>query len=50
MILNTRHTGLVVQDLDREIEFYIKLGLKVSERKTEYGEYIETDTWVEGQV
>ena len=41
MILNIRHTGLVVQDLDREIEFYIKLGLMVYERRTESGEYIE---------
>ena len=50
MILNTRHTGLVVQDLDREIQFYVKLGLIVSERRTESGKYIEKLVGVDGAI
>jgi len=41
MILNKRHTGLVVRNLTKEIEFYEALGLSVSKRRTEEGEYIE---------
>ena len=50
MILNSRHTGLVVQDLDREIQFYVKLGLIVSERRTESGKYIEKLVGVDGAI
>lgn len=42
MIRNTRHTGLVVRDLERSIAFYQALGLMVWERKIETGQFIDT--------
>jgi catechol 2,3-dioxygenase-like lactoylglutathione lyase family enzyme len=42
MILNKRHTGLVVRDLDRSISFYVGLGLKVWRREEEKGPFIDT--------
>lgn len=42
MIQNTRHTGLVVQDLDRSLNFYQSLGLTLWKRETETGAFIET--------
>jgi catechol 2,3-dioxygenase-like lactoylglutathione lyase family enzyme len=42
MILNKRHTGLVVRDLDRSINFYEGLGLKVWRREEEAGAFIDT--------
>jgi len=42
MILNKRHTGLVVRDLDRSISFYEGLGLKVWRREEETGPFIDT--------
>lgn len=42
MILNTRHTGMVVRDLERSIAFYTSLGLMVWKRETETGTYIDT--------
>jgi len=44
MILNTRHTGMVVQDLDRAIGFYEGLGLRLWQRKMETGLFIEQVT------
>lgn len=42
MILSTRHTGLVVRDLDRSLAFYRDvLGLEVQRRATESGPYID---------
>lgn len=42
MIHNTRHTGLVVRDLERAISFYEALGLMTWKRETETGEFIDT--------
>ena len=41
MILNTRHTGFVVNNLDKFISFYEGLGLKLISRKIEKGDYID---------
>ena len=41
MVINTRHTGFVVDDLERFINFYLGLGLKLISRKVESGEYID---------
>jgi len=41
MIINTRHTGFVVDDIERCIDFYLGLGLKLISRKLESGEYID---------
>ncbi len=41
MVINTRHTGFVVVDLERFIDFYTGLGLKLISRKVETGEYID---------
>ncbi len=41
MIRNTRHTGLVVRDLERSVVFYQALGLKVWKREVETGPFIE---------
>lgn len=42
MILKTRHTGLVVRDLQRSILFYESLGLKKWRQEVESGTYIDT--------
>ena len=37
-----RHTGIVVSDLERALQFYVELlGLKVTTRKDESGEFID---------
>lgn len=42
MILSTRHTGIVVRDLERSLGFYRDLlGLEVLRRATEVGPYID---------
>jgi catechol 2,3-dioxygenase-like lactoylglutathione lyase family enzyme len=42
VVLGTRHTGLVVRDLERSLAFYRDLlGLEVWRRATEEGSYIE---------
>lgn len=41
MIRNTRHTGLVVRDLERSVSFYQALGLKVWKREVETGHFID---------
>ncbi len=41
MVLNTRHTGFVVNNLDNFITFYEGLGLKLISRMTEQGKYID---------
>ena len=40
MIINKRHTGLVVNDLNSSIKFYEGLGLKVWNRQLETGDFI----------
>jgi catechol 2,3-dioxygenase-like lactoylglutathione lyase family enzyme len=42
VILNKRHTGLVVRDLNRSVSFYEGLGLKVWRREEETGSFIDT--------
>jgi lactoylglutathione lyase len=42
MILATRHTGLVVGNLEKSIRFYEALGLKVWRREKESGPFIDT--------
>ena len=41
MVVNTRHTGFVVLDLDKFIKFYEGLGLKLKSRMIEEGDYID---------
>ena len=40
MIIKTRHTGLVVKDLEKSIKFYEALGLQVWKREFEKGEFL----------
>ena len=40
-ILEHRHTGLLVDDLDRMIEFYVGLGLVLKQRDLESGHFID---------
>jgi len=42
MVLNTRHTGFVVDDLEQFISFYEGMGLKLISRMTEKGDYIDS--------
>lgn len=42
MILSTRHTGLVVRELERSLAFYIAIGLRVWRREVETGSFINT--------
>ena len=41
MVLNTRHTGFVVLDLEKFIKFYEGFGLKLKSRMIEEGDYID---------
>ena len=41
MVLNTRHTGFVVLNLERFIKFYEGFGLTLVSRMIEVGEYID---------
>ena len=41
MVLNTRHTGFVVLDLERFIKFYEGFGFTLVSRMIETGEYID---------
>jgi len=41
MVINTRHTAFVVEDLEKFILFYQALGLKIISRKFEEGNYID---------
>lgn len=41
MVINIRHTGIVVEDLDKSLEFYInKLGFKIIKQMNETGSFI----------
>jgi catechol 2,3-dioxygenase-like lactoylglutathione lyase family enzyme len=42
MIKNTRHTGLVVRDLEKSLKFYEVLGFKLWKREIETGDFIST--------
>ncbi|MCZ7611845.1 glyoxalase [Candidatus Kuenenia stuttgartiensis] len=49
MILATRHTGLVVRDLDKAVVFYCDiLGLSIFKRMKESGSYIERVVGIPG--
>jgi catechol 2,3-dioxygenase-like lactoylglutathione lyase family enzyme len=49
MVLSVRHTGLVVQDLRRSLQFYRDLlGLQVWKTATEEGAYIDKVTGIDG--
>lgn len=48
MIRNTRHTGLVVRDLERSLAFYQALGLQFWMREMETGSFIETVVGIPG--
>ena len=48
MIRNTRHTGLVVRDLERAIAFYEALGLTVWKHELESGPFIDTVVGIPG--
>ena len=48
MIRNTRHTGLVVRDLERSLAFYQALGLQLWKREMETGSFIETVVGIPG--
>jgi len=41
MVLNTRHTGFVVLDLEKFIKFYEGFGLKLISRMVEQSDYID---------
>ena len=41
MVLNTRHTGFVVSDLEKFIKFYEGFGLRLKARMIEEGDYID---------
>ena len=47
MIVNVRHTGVVVQDLERMAEFYRSLGFVDDNRAIEEGEFIDQVTGLE---
>ena len=48
MIIKTRHTGLVVKNLDKSIRFYEELGLKVWKREFEKGEFLSQVVGING--
>lgn len=48
MIVNVRHTGIVVTDLANCEAFYAKLGFETVSRDTEQGEFIEQVTGYDG--
>jgi catechol 2,3-dioxygenase-like lactoylglutathione lyase family enzyme len=50
LILKTRHTGLVVQDINRSINFYEALGLSVSRREVEQGSFISEVVGIDAVV
>ena len=48
MITEIRHTGIVVNDLEKMIEFYEQLGFKIKNRQIESGEFIDKVTGLKG--
>ena len=47
MIINIRHTGLVVRDIDKSIDFYSRLGFSLWKREVETGKFIDQVTGIE---
>lgn len=41
MVLNTRHTGIVVTNIEKAVNFYAGLGFQLVSRMVEEGEYID---------
>lgn len=41
MVINTRHTGIVVKDIDKAVLFYEGMGMVLVNRMVEEGPYIE---------
>ena len=41
MVINIRHSGIVVKDLSKSIKFYEEIGFKLISRQTETGNYID---------
>ncbi len=50
MIVNVRHTGIVVAQLERALEFYCALGFDVFSRDIEKGPFIEQVTGIKGAI
>jgi len=50
MILETRHTGLVVRSIDSSINFYESLGFKLWKRETEEGNFISNVVGISNAV
>ena len=40
-MLNIRHTGIVVSDIEKSIDFYEKLGFEIQKDMLESGDYID---------
>ena len=47
MILNTRHVGIVVSNLNKSLEFYISLGFSINSRQIERGPVISQIVGIE---
>jgi catechol 2,3-dioxygenase-like lactoylglutathione lyase family enzyme len=41
MVLNTRHTGIAVTNIEKAVTFYLGLGFQLVSRMIEEGEYID---------
>ena len=41
MITRVRHTGIVVQDLEKAVSFYEKLGFELWKREIESGSFLD---------
>jgi len=48
MIKAVRHTGLVIRDLEKAVEFYCALGFIEDNRATEEGEFIDAVVGLQG--
>ena len=48
LIINTRHTGMVVRDLERSIRFYEAMGLAIWQRVKETGTFIDKVVGIPG--
>jgi catechol 2,3-dioxygenase-like lactoylglutathione lyase family enzyme len=48
LITATRHTGLVVRDIECSIAFYEALGMRLLRRELETGKFIETVVGIDG--
>lgn len=50
MVINTRHTGIVVRNIEQAIKFYEGLGMVVVSRMTETGPYVDQLVGITGTV